>query len=245
MCIAVLAIWSATDASFRIATWQAMVSLRLQSIRSADPELLDATGIIDAMREIRWNSIGKRAIGISLLSAIGIAATVGTFPIVTREFTLKRGVVSGTVLIAWCVLYGTHSAVDDWRVKRQVRAQFPRFETVGLALHDQWPTESGELLPGLKFFTVPEKYPGILVLRGPRESYPFHEDFGLMINRGQNGIIRFDLSGAYDSTVEFHPNGTVPTAYTSGFGNPSPSVASVIRLKDRWFLVRYAGFSPN
>lgn len=218
-----------------------MVSLRLQPIRSTDPELADATGLSDAMREIRWNSIGKRAIGICLLYAIGMVATASTFQLATRKFTFKRGVVSGTVVIAWCVLFGTHSAVDDWRVRRQVRAQFPRFEAAGVTLHDKWPTESGELLPGLNFFTVPEKYPGILVLRGPRETYSFHEDFGLMIRRGQNGIIRFDLSGAYDSTVEFHPNGTVPTAYTSGFGNPSPPVASVIRLKDRWFLVRYAG----
>lgn len=203
--------------------------------------MAESLGILDAMRAIKWDSIGKRAIGLWLLFGIGITATVSASCVAARKLTLKRGLVCTVVLIAWCLLYGTHTAIDDWRAKRQVGAQFPRFEEAGLALHKKWPTESGEIPPGINFFVLPDKYPDVLTLRGPRESYPFHEDFGLMITRGKNGIIRFDLAAAYDSCVEFHPNGTLPTAYTSGFGYPSPPVASVIPLKGNWFLVRYAG----
>jgi pimeloyl-ACP methyl ester carboxylesterase len=84
-------------------------------------------------------------------------------------------------------------------------------------------------------------YPDVLLVRGRRDPYPFHEDLGLMITRGRDGIIRFDLAAAYDCCVEYHPDGTQPSAYTSGFGNPSPPVASVFKLKENWYLVRYAG----
>lgn len=239
MCISLLLIWSATDASFRNAVWKAKVSLRLQSIPCADPEAAEALGILDAMRAIKWDSIGKRAMGLWLLFGVGIIATVSMACIAVRKHTVIRIVVFAYVLVAWGLLYGTHIAVDNWRAKRQINAQFGRFEEVGLALHRNWPTESGELPHGIRFFVLPDRYPDVLSLRGPSEKYPFHEDFGRMITRGQSGIIRFDLAAAYDSCVEFHPNGTLPTSYTSGFGNPSPPVASVIPLKKNWFLVRY------
>lgn len=241
VCISLVAVWSATDASFRIALWKAKVSLRLQSIPSACPELADSLGITAAMRAIKWDGIGKRAVGMWFLFGIGFAATGGAWCVAARNLTLKRGLVCTIVLIAWSLVYGTHIAIDDWRVKRQIDAQFSRFETAGLALHKNWPTESGEIPPGIKFYKSRDKYPDVLVLRGQRNPYPFFEDFGWMITRGQKGIIRFDLAAAGDSCVEFHPNGTVPTAYTSGFGNASPPVASAIPLKENWFLVRYAG----
>lgn len=62
-----------------------------------------------------------------------------------------------------------------------------------------------------------------------------------MITRGRDGIIRFDLAAAHDSTIEFHPHGTQPVKYVSGFGNPSPTVASIIPLKENWYLARYGG----
>ena len=110
-----------------------------------------------------------------------------------------------------------------------------------MVLHARWPNQSGELTPDITFYVLPEKYPDVLTIRGPRPSHPVQEDLGLMITRGQNGVIRFDLAAAYDSAIEFHPNGTRPAPYISGFGYPSPPVAAVVTLKENWFLVRYGG----
>lgn len=241
LCMTLLVAWSASDASFRMAVWQARVSLRLESIQSADPEIAESLGIADALRAVRWDSIGKRVIGLWCLYGLGFAASGMTLLIAARGRTWRRGTVGAAVMIGWCLLSASRTGIDEWRTTRQVSALLPRFEETGASLHRNWPVESGELPNGVRFFVAPERYPDVLLLRGPRASYPLHEDFGLMIHRGQNAIIRFDLAAAFDSCVEFHPNGTVPTAHSSGFGYPSPPVASVIRLKDNWFLVRYAG----
>jgi len=241
ICILLFATWAATDASFRYGIYQAKISLRLQSIPSAAPELLESVGILDAMREIKWNSIGKRVIAISLLFSIGFTASSMLCYLTVRRFTLKRSVVCATVLFAWLSLYLMANSINYWCTQRQIVAIFPQFEQVGVALHKEWPTEFGEILPGKRFNVRPEDYPDILFLLPSSEPFPLHENFGFDITRGKNGIIRFGLIGAYDFNVEFHSNGSAPTEYISGFGNPSASVASFIQLKNNWFLVRYAG----
>jgi hypothetical protein len=240
-CVSLLFVWSANDASFGIATWKAKVCLRLQSISWKDPEMGEALGIMDAMRTIQWDRLGKRVIVLYVLYGIGTASTVALVLLTIQKFTAKRLVICVSILGAWSALVATRTTVDDWRARRQVATILTRFEQAAAALRDKWPTGSGEIPPGIRFYVLPEKYPDVLTLRRRNASYPFHEDFGLMINRGENGIIRFDLAAAFDSCVEYHPNGTLPSAHTAGFGYPSPPVASVTKLKEKWYLVRYGG----
>jgi len=238
VCISLFAAWAATDASFRLAMWKATIAIRIQSIPSANPEMVESLGILDAMRAIQWNSVGKRAIAAYVLFGVGMIATVMVCFLTARRLTLKRSLACMIVLSAWMLLSETQDAINYWCTQRQVTAIFPQFEQVGVSLHNQWPTESGELSSGRKFYVLPEKYPDVLTLRDPFESYPFHEGFGRWITRGQTDVIRFDLAGVYDFTVEFHPNGTVPSHTHPGLVL-LPPVASVTPLKENWFLVRY------
>ncbi len=236
-----LTAWAGTDASFRIATWKARVALRLESLPSANPEMVESLGIIDAMRSLRWDAIGKRAMAFYVIFFAGIGATAASSIMAARPFNRRRMICCVLLLAGWTALYVSRDQLQDWRASRQVASLMPKIEQATSSLHERWPTEPGDIPPNISFYVWPEKYPDVLTIRGRRPSYPFHEDLGLMITRGKNGIIRFDLAAAYDSAIEFHPNGTVPAAYTSGFGYPSPPVAAVIRLKPNWYLVRYGG----
>ncbi|MCA9017028.1 MAG: hypothetical protein KDA77_16980 [Planctomycetaceae bacterium] len=239
-CILLFASWAATDASYRLGIYKAGIATRLLPIRSTDPEMIEAMGITDVMRQIKWDSIGKRVISIYVLLSVGIFATFIVFFLALRRLTLKRSIVCMALLAAWLLLYWGQNTLNYGCTQRQIMSIFPQFEQVGMALHRQWPTESGEILPGKKFFVWPEKYPGVLAIpRGIEGAYPYYEDFGFNITRGETGIIRLELAGAYDFIVEFYPNGTTPTQYVSGFGNPSSPVASVTSLSKKWFLVRY------
>ena len=239
--IAALFVWSATDASFRMASWKAKVWLGITPIRAADPQAAEALGLIDAMRRIDWDGQGKRVVGLCVLHAIGLASTAGLVLLTLVRPTSRSTIGCAIAIAAWAALFSTRQAVDDWLLRREVNAILPRFEAAAAELENQWPDEPGIIPPGMRFFVSAERYPDILLLQMRREPYPFHEDFGPTITRGQQGIIRFDLMATWDSCVEFHPNGTRPSAYISGFGNPSPPVESAIRLKEHWFLVRYVG----
>jgi hypothetical protein len=53
LCLSLLTTWAATDASFRSAIWKARVALHLNTVPSANPELAETLGIMDAIRSIR------------------------------------------------------------------------------------------------------------------------------------------------------------------------------------------------
>lgn len=116
----------------------------------------------------------------------------------------------------------------------------PRFKLAARALTDNWPERSTDIDPGLSVVSNEELFPGLLVIRGPRTPYPFRQDFGHQIERGTNGILRFDLFPNFGSTLEYHPNGTMPTSHISASGYPSPGVASYSLLDDDWYLVKYS-----
>lgn len=237
----VLFVWSASDASFGLAAWKARVALRLQSIPCNDPESAEVFGILDALRAIHWDGLGKRVIALCAIVGAGLASTAALAFFAFRPVKFGRIMLCVAVVATWGLLYATHRVVNDWRTRRQVAAIFPQIEQAGLALHKEWPVRSGEVPPGIEFYASPEKYPDVLSVRGRRDFSPFRERIGLMMTRGQQGIIRFDLAPSYDSTVEYHPEGTLPSAHQSGFGYPSPPVAAYHRLKDNWYLVRYGG----
>lgn len=241
ICIATLLVWSANDASFTFAAWKAKVVLRIEHVRAADPQIADDLGITDAIRSLHWNGLGKRVLTLITLCGLGASSTLALLVLSVRRVTARRTVAFFGVLLAWIGFFTTRTAVDEWRTRRQVLSILPRFEQAAATLTDEWPSESGEIPPGVRFLVSAERYPDVLVVRAHRDPYPFHEDFGLRITRGRDGIIRFDLAGAADSSVEYHPNGTQPSSYKSGFGRSSPPVAWVSELKDRWYLVRYGG----
>jgi hypothetical protein len=200
---------------------------------------VEALGIMRAIRTINWDRLGKRVVAIYTLYVVGIASMVALTLLTVRMFNAKRLFVCVSILVAWGTLLVTRTITDDWCSHRQVGRILARFEQAALALNDKWPTGPGEVPPGIRFDVSPELYPDVLMLRGHRDPYSFDEDLGLTIRRGHERIIRFDLAAALESCVEYHPNGTRPSAHTSAFGYPSPPVASVRILKENWFLVRY------
>lgn len=238
ICLFGLAGWAATDASFRLAVWKARVTLDLETITSNDPQS-DFLGIEEAMRRIEWDSLGKRAIAVCAVVGAELIAMAAACCLAVRRPTVRSIAGCVTLIAGWVGLYITLDMIQDWRAQRQISALLPKFEQAATALHAQWPTQSGEFPPGMPFYVSAEKYPDVILLRGRKSSHPFREDFGRTISRGDNSIIRFDLMAAYDSCVEYHPQGTSPAAYKSGLGYPSPPVASVIPLKEKWYLVRY------
>ena len=239
--LSLIAAWAATDASFRIATWKARAALRLASIPSASPEMEEALNITSVIRDIHWDALGKRAVVFCFLFFAAFVSTVMSGYLVARRITPVRFASVLFVLSAWATLYYTLDAIQDSRARRQVLTILPKLEQAAAAIQDRWPTESQEIAPGIRVYAMPDEYPDVLAIRGPRPSYSFHERLGLLIKRGESGIIRFDLAAAYDSSVEFHPNGTVPSAHRSGFGYATPPVKSVAKLKHNWYLVRYGG----
>lgn len=241
ICIAVLFIWSASDASFRPALLQWEYTLGLEKLLIDGPRFDFDWNLIDRTRSIHWDGLGKRIVALHVIISVGLGATALLTLLALWPPKLRLLLVAVVLISAWGVLCATQKTMDDWRTRRQVAAIFPQIEQAGLALHNEWPVRSGEVSPGIVFYVSPEKYPDVLSVRGRRNSSPFREAIGHMITRGRQGIIRFDLAPSYDSTVEYHPEGTLPSAHQSGFGNPSPPVAAYHRLKDNWYLVRYGG----
>lgn len=239
--LSLIAAWAATDASFRIATWKARAALRFESIPSASPEMEETLNITSVIRDIHWDALGKRAIVFCILFFAAFVTTVMSGYFAARRITPVRLASILVVLSIWATLYYTLDAIQDSRARRQVLAILPKIEQAVSTIQDRWPTEPQEIAPGIQVYVMPDKYPDVLTILGPRPSYPFHEGLGFLIKRGESGIIRFDLAAAFDSSVEFHPNGTVPSAHSSGFGYPSSPVVSVAKLKHNWYLVRYGG----
>jgi hypothetical protein len=141
--------WAATDACFDTVTWKARVTLRLQSIPCANPEMAEALGMMDAMRAIRWDSLSKRVIAFYALFCTGIIATASACYFTARRMTAQRIVACAVVCGGWATLYFTQDAIHDWRTHRQDAKLLPKYEQAGNALHNQWPTQPGNIPPGI------------------------------------------------------------------------------------------------
>lgn len=237
-CQASLLVWSASDASFRIGVFRAKVRLGMEGIRLRDGTIL-WPAVDDVMRRWDWTSSGKRAIALTALTGVGLAATLAYFSLAIRRRRTIAIAIGCGIVAAWGLLDATHRAVDNWRVRRQVAALFPSIEEAGQALDRQWPDRPGESPPGLSFYVEPRRHPDVLMLLDRLPSSPFREDFGRAIRRGSDGAIRFDLAGAFDSCVEFHPKGTLPSRHRSAFGYDTLTPVAVTPLKENWYLVRY------
>lgn len=233
LCILTLGIWSASDASFSTASWAAQAKIGMKRTKSNEGIALD----ID--RVLQWGRLGSRVVALYALCGVAFICTIGLIVLTTGHATAARTIGCVLIVGSWVVFLLSRDAVDRWRAARQVAAALPRFEVAAKELTNHWPQESGEIQPGIKIHAPTQKYPDVLMLRNT-ERYPSFVTFGLEIERGENGILRFDIAGAYDSSLEYHPNGTTPAAHTSGYGYPSPPVASALKVAEKWFFVRYA-----
>ncbi|MEW4491104.1 hypothetical protein AB1L42_23715, partial [Thalassoglobus sp. JC818] len=101
----------------------------------------------------------------------------------------------------------------------------------------EWPDRPTELAGGRVFFPSPE-HPDVLVSLDYTR-YPQREVVGILVERGENGIIRFDLVPSTELSLEYHPDGTRPKKFISGFGYESPPVEWVCQLDGAWYLVDY------
>jgi len=243
LCLIVLFVWSANDASFRSALLQWEVSLGLQKLLLTAPVPDGDWGLNDPLRSIRWDGLGKRVIALHLLVWTGVAATALLAVLAFWPKKSSRRMLAAVgLVVGWGLLCGTQTLVDDWRARRQVAAIFPRIEEAGLALSQKWPTESGRVPPDIDVFVDATRFPDALVVREDRERYPFKEGVGTLITRGKTGIIYFNLAAAFELSVEYHPDGTLPAAHVQAFfGIPSPPVARNYQIKENWYLVRYGG----
>lgn len=240
-CSGALLTWTALDASFNMAVWKAKVVLRIEGFTSVDPDLHESTGLGDAMRTLQWDSLGRRVVGLCMLTGIGLLSTAFLVFAVVRRFTFVSAAVGGIVIVFWATLFATHHAVSSWRVQRQVAVLLPTIQDAELSLRHNWPATAGKCRRGRFTFLFSDRFPNLLLLSPEPEAYPVHESLGRMVTRSNNGRLRFDLAAEPELAIEYHPNGTVPTAYISEFGNRSPPVAESTILADMWYLVRYGG----
>lgn len=242
LCLAVIFVWSANDASFRSALLQWEVSLGLRKLLLTAPVPDGDWGLNDPLRSIRWDGLGKRVIALHLLVWTGVAATALLAVLAFRPPRVSRMLAAAGLVVGWGLLCGTQTLVDDWRARRQVAAIFPRIEEAGLALSQKWPTRPGRVPPDLDVGVDAERFPNGLVVNEDRERYPIREAMGPLVTRGANGIIYFSLAAAFELSVEYHPHGTLPAAHLQVFfGIPSPPVARYYQIKENWYLVRYGG----
>lgn len=238
LCLAVIFVWSANDASFRSALLQWEVSLGLRKLLLTSPVPDGDWGLNDPLRSIRWDGLGKRVIALHLLVWTGVAATALLAVLAFRPPRVSRMLAAAGLVVGWGLLCGTQTLVDDWRARRQVAAIFPRIEEAGLALSREWPTASGRIPPGIDVWVGS----GMVSMRGQRERYPFREAMGTFVRRWKNGAINFELAATYEMSVEYHPHGTLPMMQKAGsFGYATPPVARYYRIKENWYLVRYGG----
>ncbi|QDT65389.1 hypothetical protein [Calycomorphotria hydatis] len=237
-----IAIWAASDASFRMTIWKVRVVLCLEHVQSNDPEIASELGITDSIQSLSWDSLGFRVIGICLLFFLGSIFTAACLSLSISRVSQLKVVGCCLIIISWITLYASVDTIQDWRARRHAMKLLPDLKLAATNLQKQWPSKPGTLPPNITFYVSPETYPQTLLVSGRKVSHPVSEELGNEISQGDDGIIRFDLAAEYDSTIEFHPNGSIPKQYVSGFGYPSPPVTSFTKLKENWFLVRYGNY---
>jgi len=188
--------------------------------------------------------LGPRIALFLFLCAMGITATAWITISCVRSRSTGRLVAVFAACCAWIALIACDTSIQSWSVRRHASGLLPKVEIAASALGDHWPeptnwspTKTAQVAPDLEV-VVSDEFPDALVLLG-RRSYPVQEDFGMLIDRSDDGAIRFALRGAAGWNLEWHPAGSEPKTYVDGFGNESSPVAEWMQLKDHWFLVRY------
>jgi hypothetical protein len=237
----VLFAWPIFDASYRYASWLAKVDLGLEKVAATDPTADAVFGLTDTMLSSanRSDQLGSRVVLLYVLFCLGLGATLALIVGCVRSKSITRKVAAAAVVGGWIALDASQSAVEEWSTRRHVEQFLPRAEAAAALLQAHWPTRSGNIGPRLRVI-VSDRHPNALFVEG-RRAYPVDEDFGYLIERSIDRTFRFKLSGAYDCNLEWHPPGSIPTAYVDALGMQSTPAVRATQLKDGWYLVRYAG----
>jgi hypothetical protein len=235
--ITALFVWPTIDASYRYARWLAQVDLGLETVKGASPA--EELGLTKEMLRVAngWDALGLRVTLLLLLYSIALAATVSMLVSCIRWRSSIRVIAVLGICSCWLCLLGTYTWVERWSIRHHASGILPQVEIAAAALKAQWPTKNGTIAPDLHVL-VSDEHPNLLFVMG-RKAYPIREDFGYLIDRSENGAIRFKLKGAFDCNLEFHPPGSEPKIYLDGFGNESSTVRESTELKKQWFLVQY------
>jgi hypothetical protein len=242
--IAAFVVWPMVDASYVYGRYIAQVDLGLKTVNSA--AAAEAIGLTRTIVDIAngWDALGPRIILFLSLCAMGIVATAWSAIACVRSSSVRRLVAVVAVCCAWVALIACDTSIQRWSVRRHATGLLSKVETAAVALQSHWPaptnhssTKIAAVVPDLEV-VVSDGLPNTLVVTG-RKSYPIREDFGMLIDRSDDGAIRFALSGAAGWNLEWHPAGSEPKTYLDGFGNESAPIAEWTRLKEHWYLVRY------
>lgn len=239
VCVAHLG-WIVIDAQYPHTVFWMQIQVGLQR-PDVHPSVV-AYGFWDIMWDgVRgWDSLGPRM----LLFAVSAITAVASFVLMLLQFlrraTIRRMLLIVLGLCAWLSLWVSYDKLSKWAVLRRARNALPRFEAAAEPLSQHWPTTHGTLPEAGAFWAYPDKRPNLLLLRA-RAGNPLCEDFGYKIERSDQGAIRFNLSGATDCEIEFHPNGSKPSSHSSRLGASTVFLREATLLKENWYLVRYGG----
>ncbi len=230
--------WLILDAQYQMTLFVVRFHVGLEQL---DPHpLVVAYGFWDMMWDgVRsWGSLGPRLL---LFAVLAIAAAASSLLMVVqfmRRATIRRWLVVVFVISAWLSFWVSYGQLHQWAVLRRAEIALPRFKSTAISLSQHWPTENGTLPEAGVFYAYPDKHPNLLLLHG-RRGYPVREDFGYQIERSEHGAIRFNLSGATDCQIEFHPNGSEAASYTTSLDSRMTLRQAIPLGGNQWYLVRY------
>lgn len=188
---------------------------------------------------LSWDYLGPRLLLITILTLAAIASSVLTILHMLRRTTIRRMMLTVSVLCAWLSLWASYGRLYEWAAMRRMRSALPRFELAADFLSQHWPTEDGSV-PEVGAYHAPDRCPNVLLVPKPGR-YSIREDFGYQINRSDNGAIRFRLLDSPHRQIEFHPEGSKPTSHSCPLSGNAMTIDEAIRLKNHWYFVRYGG----
>lgn len=237
VCVAYF-VWIIIDAQYSTTAFVARYTVGLQHLEPAPSAV--AYGLWDMMWDgVRsWDSLGPRLLLFALLGVTGAASFSLMLIQFRRRATIRRMLLTVLVICVWLSLWSSYDRLNEWAVLRRVRSALPRFEIVAKSLSQDWPTENGTLPEAGAFYVYPTRRPSLLFLSAG-DGYPIREDFNYLVERSEKGALRFDLTGATDCKLEFHPDGSTPTSYATRLSGARMRVGEATRLKEHWYLVRY------
>lgn len=155
-----------------------------------------------------------------------------------RPATIRQLLFLMAAIAMWCALIRGYEEVA-WQGKRlRSNSRVQALDRLALSLHQDWPTDDGEL-EGLGPFTAyPFSQPSVILLLTP---YPLAGTNTVVaaVERSPEGGLRFQLGGDDGGDwLEWHADGSLPRSFTGGLANEH-HLRKYVRLSDDWFLVRY------
>jgi len=224
--------WALSDASFYEVSW--LVAARLGLIDSNNAALL---------RMLRWDMLGSRLTLMYSLLGLGMITTWLSVAVAARHQKLTRTLTCVLLGVLWVLPFALEDPITKWRTYWQVKINLLQFKDATVVLSQKQTFKVIEISPKVSYVSSPG-YPEVLMNQNMIK-YPRWETFGLLINNGKDGVIRFDLAAATDCSLEYHPYGTFPSKYLSGYGYESPPVKWKLNVDANWFLVKYSSAKNN